>query len=544
MNPIGESFAKDKWFRWVHNILLILSCGMVFYSLLSNTFLPLQDYPQWLFHGKVLHQYFLGDPDWSIYYKVVWVPLPPNILVTLVIALLQFFVSIYTAGKLILIFYIILLISGWYYLFTVHDAIHPLRWMGIIFVQNHFFFMGFLSYLLGFSLLMFAVGWLSSQKSYMSWRTAFGFFIISMMLFATHVVAIGLFGIAVAIAFIFEYNHSKTIAWKVLLSIVPLFFLVLFYLTNAPSGNEIKYYPSLWAQFSSWRYAIHIFNRLLPFVQQIPLSFLNVLIEVFVLYLCVMSFKKKTIAQHIPLLMVLAIVSFALTVFLPFSQIGEFGDINKRFVLPAVVFFFASQQWKSKHRYIELSIIALGLLTATMHQLQMVSFDKEVKQINADIHDQIRTRDHYIVISRGFVDEYDKRPSQIYSGIIRPMLHFQWYCYLDHPTRVAQLFETGLVQQRFNSIDTSLFDSEKIFCEVTASGQAIAPLRSWLARSESGRYAIILFGTPSSLSVLQSVFPQAYIQKPLSSGYANIFIPKYDAKKDTSSYIKQVNILQ
>jgi hypothetical protein len=538
MNPTGESFNKEKCFHWVHNTILVLSCGMVLYSLLSNTFLPLQDYPQSLFQSKVLYQYFLGNPDWSVYYRVCWFPLPPNILVSLSMALLQFLVPVHIAGKIILIAYVILFVLGWRYLFTVHDAFHPLRWMGIVFVQNHFFLMGFLSYLFGFSLLMFAVGWLSSRKSLLSWQTAFGLFLISLVLFATHVIAIGILGIAIVIILILEYNNSKTVAWKILLSIIPFLLFVMFFLANAPSGNGVKYYPSLWAQISSWRNGIHIFNRLLPFSQQVPLSLLNVLIEVLVFSFAIMSFKKKWIVYHNPLFIIIASVALALTVVIPFSQVGEFGDINKRFVLPAVVFFLASQHWASKHRSIEIVIVSLGLLTACMHQVQFVSFDKEAKKIDFDFRDKVLTDNNYIVINRGFADEFDKRPSQIFSGIIHPILHFQWYYYLNQPQQAAQPFETGLVHPRPDRSLASVFDAEKTFANVAASSQAILPLKNWLThQAVAEQFTVILIGAPASLTALKTAFPHNYFQKPASSEYVNIFIQDSGAKKDTSSYI-------
>ena len=535
-NPSGESF-KNKCFRWTHNVILVLSCCIVLYSLCANAFLPLQDYPQWLFQSKVLHQYFMGNPDWSVYYTVDWFPLPPNLLVTLMLASLQFLVPVLAAGRLFLIFYAVLFVFGWYYLFSVHHAWHPLRWLGLVFVQNHFFYLGFLSYELGLALLMIAAGWLSSRNDLMSRQTACGIFFISMVLFAVHVIAVGLFGIAVLIVLFLEYKRSGIIAWKIIVAILPSLVFVLIFLMNSRCGHGATFYPSLWIQILNGRYAIHVFNRLLPIAQKIPLSFLNAVVELFILGLGIVSYKKKWIDRHIPLFLAIAVLSMFMTIALPFSQIGEFGDINKRFVLPAVVFFFASQHWISRHRAVELAVVVLGLMAACMHQEQFASFDQEAKKINADVQGCIRMKNECIFVNRGFADEYDQRTSKIFSGIIRPLLHFQWYYNLDQPQKSTQSFETGLVHLRKNNLITIPFDAEQMFHDGCTSTQAVPLLQNRLENNDIKRSTFILIGTPSSLSILQKAFSCGYSPKPVISEYVKIFAANDSVKNDSSSYI-------
>jgi hypothetical protein len=193
-----------------------------------------------------------------------------------------------------------------------------------------------------------------------------------------------------------------------------------------------------------------------------------------------------------------------------------------------------------------LVIVALGLVTAGMHQAQLASFDKEAGIIRADLKRSMKTKEDCVFVSRGFVDEYDKHVSQIISGIIRPMQHFQWYYNLDRPQKLAQSFETGLVHLPNNDSDTVIFDAERVFQDAAVSEQAVAPLQGWLEQKYDKRPLFVLIGTPFSLSRLQKAFTRGYCQIPAVSDYLKIFAANDCAKKDTSSYIKptRINIIQ
>jgi hypothetical protein len=230
-----------------------------------------------------------------------------------------------------------------------------------------------------------------------------------------------------------------------------------------------------------------------------------------------------------------------LAMVLPWKSLGGFSYINQRFVLPAVIFFFASIRWIYRRYTVGLVTVGLGLVITIIHVLQLTSFDREARRVYVDTQTYMVRTCQSLFLGYGFVDEFEKDPAHVFSGIIRPMLHFRRYYDLDNPDQLNYTFESGIVHIRPHSSDETIFDVEKVIANVSRSEQAIQPLRNWLHQTGPIWQNVVIIGTPSSIETLQTAFDEFYIEKR-ASDHLKILTRISDVEKDFFLYMIDTSI--
>ncbi len=125
----------------------------------AHRFLPITDYPDWIFQGSIAAELVQGKAPASYSFKHYPVP---NTAAVVLIGALDFVCSPEVSGKVVLSLCIILLaLSSTYLLKSITpDANNPLLLIPLLFLPNTFFFWGELDYVLGLSLLFFYCGYL------------------------------------------------------------------------------------------------------------------------------------------------------------------------------------------------------------------------------------------------------------------------------------------------------------------------------------------------------------------------------------------------
>lgn len=125
----------------------------------GHRFLPLSDYPDWIFEGSITTQLIQGKASASYTFKHY--PVPYSAVVVL-LGILDFIFSPEVSGKVVLSLCIILLALGSTYLLrsVAQDASNPLLLIPMLFLLNTYFFWGELNYILGLSILFFYCGYL------------------------------------------------------------------------------------------------------------------------------------------------------------------------------------------------------------------------------------------------------------------------------------------------------------------------------------------------------------------------------------------------
>ncbi len=125
----------------------------------AHRFLPISDYPDWIYEGPVVAELLHGKAPTSYTFKHY--PVPYAGIVAL-LGVLDFAFPPEVSGKVALSLCIMLLALSSTYLLTSlrRDADNPLLLIPLLFLFNTFFFMGELAYVLGLSLFFFYCGYL------------------------------------------------------------------------------------------------------------------------------------------------------------------------------------------------------------------------------------------------------------------------------------------------------------------------------------------------------------------------------------------------
>jgi hypothetical protein len=122
-------------------------------------FLPISDYPDWIFEGSVVAKLLRGQALASYSFKHYPVPYSGTVAL---LGLLNLILTPEVSGKIVLSLCVVLLAcSSTYFLRSLRrDAHNPLMLIPLMFVLNTFFFWGELGYLLSLSILFLYCGYL------------------------------------------------------------------------------------------------------------------------------------------------------------------------------------------------------------------------------------------------------------------------------------------------------------------------------------------------------------------------------------------------
>lgn len=483
-----------------------------------NHFLPLQDYPEWLFQSSLIKTAIGNSQQTIATYEIRWFPLPPNSLVSIVLAVLQFFVSVNVAGKLLLTVYVLLFIFGWLYFFSRRHGHHPLRWLGIVFVFNYFFFMGYVSYILGLSILFYAMGWFNHVEQF-SWWIVLGVIMFSLLLYTAHGIPCFIFYLVIAGRLILRNNRFHTLGQNLAIgfALLPSIVLLAIYIAYNNTPTQWVLYPSPILQLTNWVYAISFFNRLIPFEQTLPISLLNILITAFLAGVAY-SFRKRLFhSTALRMYGPLALAMLFCIIANPVTRIGELFGIGQRFVLPAIFFFFASFSVVNADRKIENAIVILGLIMSVLYFAQMLQFDKDAESVYEAIKPSYEKARTPLVIARGYVEEFDKRMPQRFSAGIRTMIHFRRVLDIESVPRNFVTFGSALLQVQKNKMDPQIVGLDSCVDKYQYASEAIRALTVRKSELCQQRDYVFVIGNENVIRQYSSWLSSCYRRESLGN---------------------------
>ena len=174
-------------------IVLGLASVLALAPVLMYPLPPLADYPNHLARMHVIAT-IGSDPDLSRHYDIHW-QIIPNLIMDMVVPLLTRVTDIYHAGQIYTVICLALLATG---IFALNRALFG-GWsvLGIAalpFLYNHIFFLGYMNYLFGVGLALWAAAvWVLLRDRPWPWRLlASALFAVA--LFFSHLVAAGIYG--------------------------------------------------------------------------------------------------------------------------------------------------------------------------------------------------------------------------------------------------------------------------------------------------------------------------------------------------------------
>jgi hypothetical protein len=267
----------------------------------SHRFLPLSDYPDWVFQGSVVAELLHGKalPSYSFKHYPV-----PHAATIALLGLLDLVFPPEASGKVALSLCIILVALSSTYLLTSlrADTDNPLLLIPLIFLLNTYFFWGELAYLFGLSALFLYCGYLFSRlyrSKPINWWLIGG---ASIAIFFCHFLP---YAAAIIITLTFLLAESRTdLISPFVISFAPSIGLTIWYTVTRASLKQIGPLWTFWTphQFAGrWLAAFSPFPEFLPWLGiQAPymkvFAILNLAVAILltlVLPLCVLSAMKR-----------------------------------------------------------------------------------------------------------------------------------------------------------------------------------------------------------------------------------------------------------
>jgi hypothetical protein len=231
-----------------------------------HRFLPISDYPDWLFEGEIVSELFQGQsfPSYTFSHYPI-----PNSGVVVLLGLLDCVFSPEVSGKIVLSLSIILFLFSSTYLLTslARDRHNPLVLIPLLFVCNTYFFWGEISYVFALSIFFFYCAYLfrriDRSKPY-SWP------LISALLIAIFFFHFLPYAAAVLVSLIFLIAESQMDALRsAALSLAPSLGLTIWYVLERLSQTGAGPGWTFWTLHrlaGRWIAAFSPFPEFMPWV--------------------------------------------------------------------------------------------------------------------------------------------------------------------------------------------------------------------------------------------------------------------------------------
>lgn len=405
-------------------------------------FLPLHDFPIWIFETKILSGFSNGFFPYSTYYDIIKLPVP-NLGLTALTWFFSRFVSFEAAGKVFLSLCLIGFPWSWFY--AVRSLVSGRQtgaaFLGFPFSYNLFMFGG-QGYVLGLSVLLLLTGLLVPRFERFSLKHWLFLSCSFLVLYFLHAIPFGLSIILfITLALVSTKEPMKNLA-KVLAACVPSSVLAVWYIRCLPGA------PSEW-QWGIVALGRNVLKPMLLFIKSygisspVPITVLNALWLGILFLLALrlvadcrsrMSWDKRFVAP-------MAICGLMM-LFLPYSFLNVVSP-GGRLALPFLFFFVClTSSVPLSPRWVKTMLIT----TAVVVLYNAHYFSKVNRQVGAfyeDIIPVIQSKENFYVIGLDWpagTSVWDQG-----SASINPLILTPYYAYLQYD-RVAWIFQTGLLR--------------------------------------------------------------------------------------------------
>ena len=232
----------------------------------GHRFLPISDYPDWVFEGSIVAELIHGNAPATYSFKQYPVPYSGTVAL---LGMLDLVFQPEMSGKIVLSLCIVLLaLSSTYLLSSLsNDAENPLLLIPLLFLLNTFFFWGELAYLFSLSVFFFYCGYLFRRiyrSEPINWWTIGS---ASIAMFFFHFLP---YATAILVTLTFILAESRTdLLNPFVISVAPSIGLTIWYALNRISMTRIRPVWMFWTphQFAGrWIAAFSPFPEFLPWL--------------------------------------------------------------------------------------------------------------------------------------------------------------------------------------------------------------------------------------------------------------------------------------
>jgi hypothetical protein len=249
-------------FRVVLGLVLLNGIWFIW----SHRFLPLTDYPDWLYEGYLLSRMMRGHPMPHFALKAYPVP---NAWATVLLGGLDLAISPESAGKLVLTVVVVLFaLSSIYLLKSLHASERSaFIYVPLLFVFNTFLFAGELSYLWGLIFFFGYCGYLIRRRKDLNSISGWFYFGTSLVTFLAHLLP---YMMAIGVTAIFALGErNPRFVRKVTVAFAPTIAMTIWY-AAARFNTEHLAATSLWVPWTVHMIAGSSLGSFSPFPEFLP----------------------------------------------------------------------------------------------------------------------------------------------------------------------------------------------------------------------------------------------------------------------------------
>lgn len=335
---------------------LILSIATTLPILIID-WLPLYDYPNWVFQGRIVADLITNHPDSAALvrpdYSLSWRPVP-NLAAPLGIATFAAVLPPNIAGRLFLVVSVLFFAWAYGYLVrSVQGRPTAMELFGFPWACGYFFYKGYVSYLFSLPLAFIAIALLHRmsvrQDSRPSPRDLGLLAVLGSALYLSHLVGWLIFMLALLLYAGVHLREGRRRSSLALLSVaVPSVVMLLAYATTRASDSApTLFYDHLLLskdKLISLSEPVVLFLRADPFVPLLPTFWVNLGAFALLGALAIANLDGRRLPRQT--LVFLAGGLAVLAIFIPVSDFRDLNRPDERFVLPALLIFIAIMRWK------------------------------------------------------------------------------------------------------------------------------------------------------------------------------------------------------
>lgn len=319
-----------------------------------------------------------SDPLLSRFYEIKW-NLIPNIGMDLVLPFLIRFFDIYLAGKIFVLIIIFLISSG---VFAIHYAVYNQYslspYCSFLFIYNMVLLYGFMNYLLGLGLALWAIAiWIKFREYPPLFKVSIGFISV-FTLFVCHLYAVSLFIFAIGCFELWRLSQQGIISRRriiifTLIVAVPCILVLLFIFNGPMMGliNDIKWLP-LRKKFLAIEWLIGLYNYHWD-------RMIGAAIAAFSLY----ALGKGFLRIH-PVGWLILILGMIIYLMMPRWLFGSWAA-DLRFPIATLLIFIGFTHWSFKKIYSRALFLGVIVAIILIRVTQVGTAWSKYDQVYADI---------------------------------------------------------------------------------------------------------------------------------------------------------------
>ena len=252
---------------WLFRAVLTLTLANALWFIWSNRFIPMSDYPDWVYQGWIFSRILRGAP--LAHYTLKHYPVPNATLVTMVMGTLGLATSPESAGKIVLSLILVLFVAGSVQMLRSlrRSERNPLLLIPLLLTLNSYFFWGEISFLCGIGLFFLYCGWLFRRLDNFDSIPVLAFTGWSIVLFFSHLLPY-LSAILVTGCVAFAGMNWRR-AWRLSAAIVPSVAATVWYAGERVQAHNPGAGP-LWLGWTPHLFAGHFIAAFSPYPEFLP----------------------------------------------------------------------------------------------------------------------------------------------------------------------------------------------------------------------------------------------------------------------------------